>query len=159
MKPFYVIILITGAALLSACGGGSSNAGQPAATSSTINANAARTNVEELSMSVNVPYPIDDLVWKEFPAEKRIIAVMRVDPADSARIVSEASANGPAQTVAIPTQKWFPDELIAQAQMSGDNTLRGEAYGANAFFQQPYTTGRIIHIEGTDYFVLDVSGK
>ena len=26
--------------------------------------------------------------------------------------------------------------------MSGDNTLRGEAYGANAFFQPPYTTGR-----------------
>jgi len=159
MRALSIITLVTVVALVSACGGGSSNSAQPAASSSGNNANAARTNVEELSMAVSVPYAVDDLVWKEFPAEKRIIAVIRVNPTDSARIVSDASTNGPAETVAIPAQKWFPDELVAQAQTSGDNTLRGQAYGANAFFQEPYTTGRIIHIEGTDYFVLDVSAK
>ena len=38
-------------------------------------------------------------------------------------------------------------------------TLAGQSYAANAFYQEPYTDGRITHIENTDYFVLELSEK
>ena len=112
-------------------------------------------------MSVNVPYQVNenDLVWKEFPEQKRIIAVMRLDPSDAAKAVSEATGFGTPETISLPSQKWFPDELVAQAETSGDNTLHGQSYPANAFFQPPYTSGHITRIEGTDYFVLDITAK
>jgi len=112
-------------------------------------------------MAVNVPYQLteNDLVWKEFPSQKRIVAVMRVEQNDTARVVTDASSYGPAEAITMPPQKWFPDELVAQAEMSGDNSLHGQSYPANAFFQEPYTNGRVTRIDGTDYFVLDVTAK
>lgn len=157
MKVLLISLLCLITLLGLACG--RTSTGDNALPISGANANAAKTNVEELAMAVNVPFQVEDLVWREFPAQKRIVAVMRVDPADSEKIVSQANAQGQPENVSVPTQKWFPAELVAQAEMSGDNTLHGQAYPANAFFQEPYTTGRITRIEGTDYFVLDVTAK
>ena len=158
MKVLSTILLCTIAMFCLACGGGTST-GANGSLASGANTNSAKTNVEELAMSVNVPYQVDDLVWKEFPGQKRIVAVMRVDPADSAKIIADATSQGQPENVSVPSQKWFPAELVAQAEMSGDNTLRGQAYTANAFYQEPYTSGRITRIEGTDYFVLDLTAK
>lgn len=111
--------------------------------------------MEELGILVKVPYKTEDIVWKEDIDKKRILAVMRFSPADANKLVAEGGVTGTPET-SIPVESWFPDELIAQGEMSGDAALKGVSYSAIAFVQEPYTVGKITRIEGTDYFILDV---
>jgi hypothetical protein len=127
--------------------------------SSNSDANTEKTNVEELGMLVSVPYETEDIVWKDLAAQKKLIAVLRFSSADGAKLVAEASAVHPPVAVSIQCETWFPDELIAQSDLSGDDTLKATAYAANAFLQPPFNEGRISRVEGTDYFVLEVSAK
>jgi hypothetical protein len=143
------------------CGGGSNSnsIGSAGNVASGSSVNSAKTTVEDLGLRIALPYELDDVVWKEYIEQKRLVAVMRVTPADAAKLIADASATGPAESVSIPVQAWFPQELVAQGEISGDNTLKGQAYPANSFFQEPYMSGRVARVEGTDYFVLDVTAK
>ncbi len=120
---------------------------------------SAKTNVEELGMLINVPYETEDIVWKEIVPKKKLIAVIRLSPADAAKVIGEVQGLEPPQNVSIQSENWFPDELIAQSDLSGDDTLKGVAYSAKPFFQEPFSEGRVVRIEGTDYFVIEVSAK
>lgn len=135
-----------------------SNAG-PVANQANENANTAKTNVEELGVLVNVPYEAEDIVWKEDGANKKLVAVLRFSPVDAAKLVAEAEKFRLPQPVNLASESWFPAELIAQSDLSGDDTLNGKSYAANNFLQDPYTVGSIVRIENTDYFVLEVSAK
>jgi len=162
LNRFHTILtlfIFTG--LLAACGGGANTASpaRPTANVSAENVNAARTNVEELGVIVNVPYEAEDIAWKEDADHKRVRAVLRFSPADSARVVAEAEAFGRPENTTLASETWFPDELIAQSDMSGDSSLRGQAYPANRFFQEPFTSGRLVRVDGSDYFVLDLTAK
>jgi hypothetical protein len=124
------------------------------------NQNAApRTNVEELGLLVKVPYEADDVVWKESPNGKKVVAVLLFPKETAERIVTDAQAYGPGQPVTLSAETWFPEELIAQSEMSGDAAIRGTAYPANAFFHDKYNSGRITRIEGGDHFVLEVAAQ
>jgi hypothetical protein len=118
-----------------------------------------KTNVEELALLISVPYQTEDIVWKLDAEHKKVVAVFRFSPEDAGRVVAEASKFGHSQGVSIETETWFPDELMAQGDLSGDNALKGTAFPANNFFQEPYTSGRIVRIEGGDYFVLELTSK
>ena len=160
----YRLVFLTVAvsiAIASGCGGNAANTGQQPrpGDAAAANSNTPRTNVEELGMLINVPYQVDDLVWKEYPSQKRILAVMKLPPEDARRLVDDASANGQPTGVTMRFEQWFPDELIAQGQMSGDSELKGQSYPANSFFQPPYNTGHVARVDGTDFFVLDLSAK
>jgi len=151
----FMVILLT-----DACGGGARSANQAAAANSVQeNSNAAKTNVEELGMLVNVPYEAEDIVWKEDSDKKSLKAVLRFSPEDAAKLVAEATTQGTPQNVTLSSETWFPAELIAQSDMTGDDTLHAIAYPANTFFQDPYAAGRILRVDGTDYFVLELSKK
>ncbi|MEO7539994.1 MAG: hypothetical protein ABIV21_08190 [Pyrinomonadaceae bacterium] len=158
-----ILALIAFAGSSPSCGKSSSNGVNSTATSSANraveNANIARTNVEELGVIVNVPYEAEDVVWKEKPDNKRVLAVLRFSPADSNKVVAEAEAFGRAEKVQLSAETWFPDELIAQSDMRGDSVLRGTAYPANRFFQEPFSSGSLIRVEGSDYFILDLTAK
>lgn len=108
-------------------------------------------------MHVKIPFEAEDVVWKEYPTRRSILAVLRFSSADSDKLVAEANAAGPGQPAAVEPETWFPDELIAQSEAMGDNVLKGISYPANAFLQEPYTTGKMTRIEGTDYFILEAS--
>ena len=154
-------LLLLSCIIAGGCGGGSNSnsIGSAGNIASGSNVNSAKTTIEDLGLRIALRYELDDVVWKEYVEQRRLVAVMRVTPADAAKLVADASAVEPAETVDIPVQAWFPEELVAQGEMSGDSTLKGQAYPANSFFQDPYTSGRIARIEGTDYFVLDVTAK
>jgi hypothetical protein len=156
----FILALIVSAGL-SGCGGSAANVNTNLAvnTSAAVNANAARTNVEELSLLVNVPYNAEDIAWKQDAEKRTIIAVFRFSPEDADRAAADAKKFGQGQQVTLAVESWFPDELIAQAEVSGDNSLKGTAYPGNAFFQEPYSSGRITRIEGVDYFILELSAK
>jgi hypothetical protein len=162
-KSGVILAFFLFASLSLACGGANTNANAPVANSAAngpaANANSARTNVEELGLLINVPFQTDDVVWKEDAVNKRVIAIMLFSPEGARRIVAEGEQNGPPQNVSIAVENWFPAELTAQAEMSGDGALKGIAYPATQFHLAPYTAGRVTRIEGTDYFVLELSSK
>lgn len=148
--------------LITACVGGRrtmSNSSAAASNQANENANTAETNVEELSVLVNIPYETEDIVWKDDSANKKLVAVLRFSPADSAKLVAEAEKIRPPISINFSTESWFPAELIAQSDMSGDGTLNGKSYAANNFLQEPYIAGSIARIENTDYFVLEASAR
>jgi hypothetical protein len=148
--------------ILTACGGNETNSNsQNSAGSNTKadNSSIAKTNVEELGMLVNVPYESEDVVWMDFPKQKKIVAVLRFSQAEANRLAADAEKIRPAQQTTIRSESWFPPELIAQGNVSGDDTLKGRSYAADAFFQDPYNDGRITRIEDTDYFILELSAK
>jgi hypothetical protein len=163
VKTGHIIALFFACTLFSACGGGAnSNAANHAAAANSnaaANANIARTNAEELGLLVNMPYETEEIVWKEDQQRKKITAVMRFSPEDSKKIVADAEKIKAPEKVTIPTATWFPAELIAQGDMSGEDSVNGLAYSANAFLQEPYNQGRLVHVEDSDYFVLEVSAK
>jgi hypothetical protein len=99
------------------------------------------------------------VVWRDNPAKKQLLAVLRFSPEDANRIVAESEKFGAGQADSLSAERWFPDELIAQADIAGDGTLKGTRYPANLFYQEPYTTGKLFRVEGVDYFVLELSGK
>ena len=162
-KSGAILALFLSTVSLLACAGGNKNADAPRATNTSRsvgeNPNTARTNVEELSLLIRVPYETEDIVWKEDIANKKVIAVFRFSPVDSNQIVAEAERSGVPQNASIAVEPWFPDELTAQSDMSGDSSLKGLAYPATAFYQNPYSAGRITRIEGGDYFILELSAK
>ncbi len=157
-----ILIMITCLAFLGGCVGSDrmqSNSTSAPTLPTTENANTAKTNVEELGVLVNVPYEAEDIAWKDDAANKRLIAVLRFSAEDSAKLVEEAEKVRPPQHVNLPTEAWFPAELIAQSDLSGDDTLKGNSYAATNFLLEPYINGSITRIENTDYFVLEVSAK
>lgn len=155
-----ILSLFLFAVTFAGCGGGSKNDNRPTPTTvngATSNANVAKTNVEELGLLVRVAYEVDDVVWKENASKKTLIAVLRFSPADAEKVVTEATQFGSSQPNVISPETWFPDELIAQSEMSGDSVLKGTAYPANGFLQEPYLSGKVTRIEGTYYFVIEAS--
>jgi hypothetical protein len=155
-----ILSLILAALTLSGCGAGdSSNSAANADNASASNSNTVKTNVEELGMIVNVPYESDDCSFKEFPSQKKLVAVLRFSPNEANRLIADAVKIRPAQRMSVAPESWFPAELVAQSETAGDDMLNGQSYAANAFFQDPYNDGRITHIDQTDYFILELSAK
>lgn len=158
-----ILTLISCLALAHACGGTGNrslnSSGVQSSNQPNENVNAVRSNVEELGLIVNVPYETVDVVWKEDKARKRITAVLRFSPVDSTRLVGEAEKIRRPEGASISSETWFPAELIAQSEMGGDDNLNGRSYAADQFFQEPFSSGRIVRIENTDYFILELSAK
>jgi len=155
------ITLITVIGWLCSCGGPARNMNAGAAANSVPGetANTAKTNVEELSLLVNVPYETDDVVWKEDPAHRKVVAILHFSKVDADKLVADATSRQAPKSVMLPSESWFPAELIAQSEMSGDNGLKGMEYSADAFYMEPYSAGRIVRVERTDYFVLQLSAR
>ena len=159
--PKILILLSIVISISTACGGLDANSNSTnanAANSSQAN-NAAKTNVEELALLINVPYESEEVFWKDDPQHKRIVAVLRFPANEAERLIADAQKIRPPQKVTINTESWFPPELVAQSDVSGDDTLSGQAYAANAFFQDAYNDGRVIKVDDSDYFVLEMNAK
>ena len=158
-----VITLIAAIASQAGCGGAVRNGNADAAANNAMapgeTGNSARTNVEELALLVNMPYEADDVVWKEDSAHKKVTAVLHFSRPDADKIAADAASRQSPKDVIVPSESWFPAELIAQSEMGGDDGLKGQAYSADAFYMEPYTTGRIVRVMDTEYFVLQLSAK
>ncbi|HTK37868.1 MAG TPA: hypothetical protein VL325_05200 [Pyrinomonadaceae bacterium] len=156
-----VILALFLAVLISAgCGPpSSSNAVNSAANESSKNTETANSDIEGLRQTIAMPFEPEDAVWRGGADEKKLIAVLRFSTADADKITEEAKKIKPPTAAKIGSELWFPAELIAQADNSGDDTLNGTTYAANAFFQPPFTDGKLTRIEGADYFVLELTAQ
>jgi hypothetical protein len=160
LRAVVILALFSSIGVSSGCGGNSnSNANVAAALNPALdNANSVKTNTEELSMLINMPYEADDVAWKQ-KAHNKLTAVLLFSSEKANKIAAEAAQHQPPKNVTLSSESWFPPELIAQSDVTGDDSLNGVSYAADAFFQEPYTSGRIVRIDGTDYFVLELNGK
>lgn len=131
------------------------------------NANPVKDDITELLNIIRLPEVPEEAMWKEEtlgkqdgrvpgPTDKKLIAVLKYTPENAAKIVALVEKNKTPEPSEVSAESWFPEELIAQSQLSGNESLKGISYGANDFFNIPYGTGRITRIENTDYFVLEL---
>lgn len=170
-----VTLVIT---LQCACGGETTGDG---AVSSTGNSNQigsgdseksnpAQDDPAELGKIIKLPLlPEETIFWEEnlnnseignqnpVLKGKKIVAVLRYSPENSAQIISHIEKIKAPIDSEVDAESRFPAELIARSQLSGDESLKGKSYAADDFFQTPYTNGKITRVEGTDYFVLELT--
>ena len=132
------------------------------------NQSPAKDDAEELGKLIKIPYETEEAIWKlETDARipnanhgetaPKLIAVLKFKSADAQKIVEQAEQYKPAVETSINVESWFPPELIAKGQESGDETIKGNRYAPNDFAQPPYQNGSLTRISGTDYFVLELS--
>ena len=136
------------------------------------NANLAKDNDEHLKVVIKMPFEPEETVWREDAMnernaenrkfskdDKKLTAVLRFSAEDANKIAVQAETYGQPSPVEIGTENWFPAELIAQSELSGDETLKGIGYSANDFSQPPFVDGRLTRIENSNYFVLELYTK
>lgn len=158
MRPL-IVMCFTWCLFAAGCVGGSQNANnKPTGGPAGAQSNSARTNPEELGLLIRIPYETEDVVWKRVD-DSRLLAVLRFSKSDAEKVTAEALTYGAGQNVSLPVESWFPDELIAQGDMSGDSSLRGVSFPANGFVQEPFVSGRATRIDGTDFFVLEMTAR
>ena len=125
------------------------------------NTKAPKDNVEELSNIIKLPEVPEEAVWREDetqqPKGKKLIAVLKYTPENINKIIALVEKSKSAAPIQIGAEEWFPEELTAQTQLSGNESLKGTVYGANEFFNPPYRNGRLVRIQDTNYFVLELT--
>ena len=147
--------------------GGNSNQINPAMANA---ADAAKDDVDELGKIIRLPLmPEEANYWEEnlskaddgnqisAPKEKKIVVVLKYSPENAAELVSRLEKIKTPIESEVDAENRFPAELVAQSQLSGDETLKGKSYAADDFFQAPYNNGKITRIDDTNYFVLELT--
>src|SRR5215211_7467283 len=154
---FALLFVLLASPLLLACprpGGNSNAVNSPAANSTNNDQTGPKDNIEELGLLVRLPYEPEEVAWKEKPEQKKLIAVIRFSPENAQKMATEVAKNGQASQETLTVESWYPNELIAQGELTGESTVKGQSYPAEPFLNPPYTNGKITRIEHTDYFIL-----
>lgn len=133
------------------------NANVSTANSTTVSKVVPKDNVEELAMVVKLPFEPEEVAWEEKAADGSLTAVIRFSPENAEKMSAEAAKNGASTAERLTVEPWYPAELIAQSEMSGESTVEGKSYPAGPFLNPPYTKGKITRIDNTDYFILQIS--
>ena len=145
-----------------------SNANQIAGSA---NVSVPRDDVEELGKIIKLPIAPEEATYNEnslndknseprvspAPNEKKIVAVLRFSPENANQIAASAEKHKSPAPADVEAENWFPPELIAQSQISGDEVLKGISYAADDFYQPPFNNGRLTRINNTNYFVLEMT--
>jgi hypothetical protein len=146
---------------LSACAGKDANQNSNGANQNSsveTNANVVKDDTEEFGKVVNLTILPEEVSWRETNAKesKKLIAVLRFSAADAQTIVQQAEKYKPAIASVVDAEDWFPPELIAKSQQTGDETLKGAQYAADDFYSEAYKSGKLTRISDTNFFVLEL---
>lgn len=166
----FILALVLFALLSIAClSPANTNTNSGPGNTAPANSSIARDKPEELDLIIVLPIETEDAVWREDAVNitapdnsryiKKLTVVLKYPPLEAGKLATLIANAGPATPASINAETWFPAELIAQSEMSGDDTLKGNSYPAKDFFQTPYNDGKVTRIEGTDYFVLELFAK
>jgi len=131
------------------------------------NANLAEDDLVKLDRLINLPFepkfndyrqepvvPTADDSRVPGPADKKLTVVLKFTKKDTDKLLKKVAIGNPPFDSETEAESWFPAELIAKSNTSGDGSLKGRGYNAEDFFRSPFNTGTLIHINDTDYFVL-----
>lgn len=139
-------------------------------TVETANANISKDNIEELDKIINLPMLPEEVTWREDNLDKqngndnvsaskgkKLTVVLKLSAEDAQKLIEQIDKSKPAFASDVDAESWFPPELIAKSQESGDENLKGTSYAANDFLREPYKNGKITRINDTDFFVLELT--
>ncbi len=159
---FFLIIFLQSACVKSESDKNTNPPANKAANYVNDNKTPPKDDVEELERIIKLPFHPEEAIWRETDlnaskGEKKLTVVLKFLAEDASKIVEQAEKYKPAASVDIDAEDWFPAELIAQSQLSGDGNLKGKSYAASDFLEAPYTSGKITRIDNTDYFVLELT--
>ncbi|MDQ3634521.1 MAG: hypothetical protein M3405_08435 [Acidobacteriota bacterium] len=129
---------------------------------SNSDANIVEDNEVELREKINLPYePIGDSPWQEDTKSvpNKLKAVLKFSEEDTQKLLEKVRGANKSLAVSIDAESWFPAELIAKSDSTGDTTLKGIEYSATDFVKSPYSEGNLIFIDGADFFVLNLQTK
>ena len=160
VRSVFVLTILLSVQVLLGCSSPSknSNAANTAAANSASTSNTGpKDNVEEFADLVRLPFTPEEIAWKEAAGGKSVTAVVRFSPENAAKMASEVTKNGQPTNETLTVETWYPAELIAQSEMTGESTVKGQSYPAGPFLNPPYTKGKITRIENTDYFIIQIS--
>lgn len=134
------------------------------------NSNSAQDDIEELGKIIKLPLAPEEVnYWEENfkkpaaesqntgRAGKKLVVVLKFSPENAALLTGQIERIRLPVDSQIDAENRFPAELVAQSQLSGDESLKGKSYAADDFFQPPYSDGKITRIENSDYFVLELT--
>lgn len=129
---------------------------------SNSDANIVEDNEVELREKINLPFePIGDSPWQEDTKSvpNKLKAVLKFSEEDTQKLLEKVRGGNKSLAVSIDAESWFPAELIAKSDSTGDTTLKGIEYSATDFVKSPYSEGNLIFIDGADFFVLNLQTK
>ncbi len=131
------------------------------------NANVAEDSEEKLDELVNLPIGPEENVFREervteantsnragTAADKRLTVVLRYTEENSDKLVRMLSERNPPFKTEVASEAWFPAELKAKSETTGNQQLKGTGYSADDFAKPPWMKGSIIRIDETNYFIL-----
>lgn len=162
-----------------ACGVAENNTNSQDSEINSISANndakSAKDETLDLGKIINLPHTPEETVFREDdltkPANsddknakpivtgKKLTAVLQFTEEDTEQIIAQAKKIKSPVANELAPESWFPPELVAASQSTGDEMIKGKAYAADAFYKPPYNNGKITRINDTDYFVLELFAK
>ena len=114
------------------------------------NANTAKDDEIELDKLIVLPFEPEENVWRKVKGQAnenanpgsvqtgdRLTVVLRFSDENTKAVIEKVKANRPPTETTFDAESWFPAELIAKSETSGDNTLKGTSYGAQGFSKPP----------------------
>ncbi len=131
-------------------------------TANSISEIVAQDDVEELAKIIKLPAAPSEATYSEINpnsgamSSKKLVVILKFSTADANQIAANAERFNPPAPADVDAENWFPPELVAKSQETGDASLKGVEYAANDFLQPPYASGRLTRINDTDYFVLEL---
>jgi hypothetical protein len=136
------------------------------------NSNTSEDDETALNTLINLPFVPKENAWRKEritadansnvapePTDYKLTAVLKFSENDTQELISKSKGNKMPFKTELEAESWFPAELIAKGETSGDSTLKGLAYGVEDFVKAPYSSGVLIQIDDTDYFVLVLQTK
>jgi hypothetical protein len=115
-------------------------------------------NIEDLRTNINVPFEPDEVSWRLLSNKQNgggLIAVFRMAPSDAAAYASKVGPSG-TKSAEVTVEEWFPAELKAMADTTGQSTISGTALPANEFVRDPFTEGIVYVIPESNYLVVEL---
>lgn len=168
VSGIFIVLII---ALQIGCSGNDPQDANLAANSSSPNASAVapKDNVEDLANIIKLNVEPEEATYAETnlndqhgeqnlpgPNEKKLVAVLKFSPEKAAQIIAQAEKYQPPAASETSAESWYPAELTAQSQLTGDGTIKGITYSAQDFMQAPYRNGKLTKIDNTNYFILEL---
>ena len=150
--------------LLNACAGNKIENTNSFAQGVDSSIEVVKDDIEELGKIIQLPFVPEETTYREInlnnknpaPNKKKLVAVLKFSAEHANQIVAQAQKYNPPVPADVDAEDWFPPELVAKSQETGDDFLKGAAYTANDFLQSPYSNGKLTRINDTNYFVLEL---
>lgn len=163
--PIFISLLFAVACVGSkSVNGNGRNAANTAVSASPSTAVVAKDDIEELEALINLPFHPDEALWREdsVPGNekmRKLSAVLKFTKAESSKISEIIAKSESPAPFEIEAESWFPPELVAKTQESGNGTIKGKSFPATDFARAPFADGRISRIDGTDFYILELYAR